>query len=67
LHCLDQRAEIAITGKQHHLIDLPGELHGIDRKLDIHVTLDLASAAGVDELLGRLRDNGIAVVVEPVD
>ncbi len=67
MHCLDQRAEIAITGKQHHLIDMLGKVHGIDRKLDIHVALDLAPAAGVDELLGRLGDNGIAIVVEPVD
>ena len=67
MHRLDQRAEIAVTGKQHHLIDMLGKLHGIDRKLDIHVALDLAPTADVDELLGRLGDNGIAIVVEPVD
>src|SRR5207247_1785198 len=39
----------------------------IDRKLDIHVALDLAAAGGVDEFLGRLGDDGVAVVVKPVD
>src|SRR6202012_2364253 len=34
---------------------------------DVHVALHLAAAAGVDEFLGRLRDDGVAVVVEPVD
>src|SRR5262249_54003310 len=29
--------------------------------------LDLAAAGGVGELLGRLGDHGVAVVVEPVD
>ena len=46
---------------------MPGKLHGISRKLDIHVALDLAPAADVDELLGRLGDDGMAIVVEPVD
>src|SRR5665213_3521312 len=67
LHSLDQRAEIAVAGKQHDLIDMFGEFHGIDRELDIHVALDLAAARGVDEFLGRLGDDGVAVVIEPVD
>src|ERR1700732_5219072 len=44
-----------------------GEFHRIDRELDVHVALDLAPPAGVDEFLGRLGDNGVAVVIEPVD
>jgi hypothetical protein len=44
-----------------------GELHGINRKLDVHVTLYLAPAAGIDEFLGRLGDDGEAVVIQPVD
>ena len=44
-----------------------GELHGIDGELDVHVALDLAPPGQVDELLGRLGDDGVAVVVEPVD
>src|SRR6201999_2878127 len=67
LHGLDQRAEIAVAGKQHDLVDMLGKLHRIDRELDVHVALDLAAAAGVDEFLGRLGDDGVAVVVQPVD
>ena len=67
LHRLDQRAEIAVAGEQHHVVDVPGELHGIDRKLDVHVAFDLAAAGLVDEFLGRLGDDGVAVVVEPID
>jgi hypothetical protein len=44
-----------------------GEFHGIDRKLDVHVALHLAAAAGVDEFLGRLGHDGVAVVIEPID
>src|SRR5664279_5679726 len=46
---------------------MPGELHGVDRELDVHVALDLAAAAGVDEFLGCLGDDRVAIVVEPVD
>ncbi len=67
LHRFDQRAEIAVTGEQHDLVDMFGEFHGIDRELDIHVALDLAAAGGVDEFFGRLGDDGEAVVIEPVD
>ena len=67
LHRLDQRAEIAVAGEQHHVVDRAGDLHGIDRKLDVHVALDLAPAGLVDEFLGRLGDDAVAVVVEPVD
>ena len=34
-----------------------GDLHRVDRKLDVHVALDLAAAGLVDELLGRLGDD----------
>src|SRR5258705_12107577 len=37
------------------------------RELDVHVALYLGAAAGVDEFLGRLGDDGVAVVIEPVD
>jgi hypothetical protein len=43
------------------------QLHGVDRELDVHVALDLAAAGLVDELLGRLGDDGVTVVVEPID
>src|SRR5882757_6324159 len=67
LHRFNQRAKIAVTGKQHDLIDMLGELHGIDGEFDVHIALYLAAAAGVDEFLGGLGDDGVAVVVEPVD
>ena len=67
LHRLHQRAKVAVAGEQHHLVDVFGEFHGVDRKLDVHVTLHLAPAAGVDEFLDRLGDDGVAVVVQPVD
>ena len=67
LHRLDQGAEVAVTGKQHHLVDVLGEFHGIDGELDVHIALHLAPAAGVDEFLGGLGDHRVPVVVEPVD
>ena len=67
LHRLDQRAEIAVPGKQHHVVDVRGDLHGVDRELDIHVAFDLAAAGLIDEFFGRLGDDRIAVVIEPVD
>jgi len=30
LHRLDQRAEVAVAGEQHHVIDRARDLHGID-------------------------------------
>src|SRR6516162_4582656 len=67
LYRLDQAGEIAVAGEQDHLIDMRRNLHGIDRKLDVHVALDLAPTGLVDEFLGRFGDDGIAVVVEPID
>ena len=49
------------------MVEMVGKLHGIDRKLDIHVALDLAPTHRIDEFLGRLGHHGVAVVVEPVD
>src|SRR6202023_4288882 len=67
LYRLDQRAEVAVAGEQRDLVDVLGQFHRIDRELDVHVALDLAAPAGVDEFLGRLGDDGVAVVIEPVD
>src|SRR6478736_6433356 len=67
LNGFNQRAKIAVTGKQHDLVDVLGELHGIDGEFDVHIALHLAAAAGVDEFLGCLGDDSVAVVVEPVD
>ena len=67
LHRLDQRAKVAVAGEQHHLIDVRRDLHGVDRELDVHVALDLAPPGLIDEFLRRLGDDGVAVVVEPID
>src|SRR5229473_938658 len=67
LHRFDQGPEVAVAGEQHHVVDRPGDFHGVHGELDIHVALDLAPAGLVDELLGRLGHDGVAVVVEPVD
>src|SRR6202795_970610 len=50
LHRFDQRAEIAIAGKQHDLIYLPGEFHRVDREFDTHVAFDFAPANAIVEL-----------------
>ncbi len=49
------------------MVEILGHLHHVDGQLDIHVALDLAAAGGVGELLGRLGDHGVAVIVEPID
>src|SRR5680860_434660 len=67
LQGLDQRAKIAVAREQDKVIEMFGEQHGIDRKLDIHIAFDLLTSRGVDELLGRLRHHGVAVVIEPID
>jgi hypothetical protein len=67
LHCLDQRAEITVSRKQDLLVDPAGELHRVDREFDVHVALDLAASGRLDVFLGRLGDDGVAVVVEPIE
>ncbi len=42
-------------------------LEHVDRQLDVHVALDAAPAHRVGELLGRLGDHRVAVVIEPID
>ena len=49
------------------MIQAVGHLHHVDGQFDVHVALDLASARGVGELLGRLGHDGVAVVVQPID
>lgn len=44
-----------------------GHLQRIDREFDVDVSLQLAVTAGIDKLLGRLRNDGIAVVIQPID
>jgi hypothetical protein len=49
------------------VIDRGGDFHGIDRKLDVHIAFDLAAAGLIDKFLGRLGDDAVAIVVEPID
>ena len=67
LQAFHQRAEIAVAGEQHDVVDPGRKLHGVDRQLDVHVALDLAAALAVRVFLGGLRHHGEAVVVQPVD
>jgi hypothetical protein len=64
---LNQRAESAIAGKQHNLINVTRQLHRIDRELDVHIAFDLAATAGVSEFLGHLSDDRVTVVIEPIE
>src|SRR5690606_27692147 len=63
----DETAEIAITGEQDRMVDIFRKLHHVDGELDVHITLVFAPPGGIGELLGRLGDHGIAIVIEPVD
>ena len=67
LNRLDHAAKITVAGEQHDMVQDVRHLHHVDRDLDIHIALDLAPPHGVGELLGWLRDQRVAVVVEPVD
>src|SRR6476659_3221239 len=67
VEAVQRRSEVAVAREQHHVIDRARDFHGIDCKLDVHVALHLAAAGLVDEFLGRLGHDAVAVVVEPVD
>ncbi|MNL30662.1 hypothetical protein D3C87_1524110 [compost metagenome] len=43
------------------------ELQRVDAQLDVHIALHLAAAQGIGEFLGRLGDDRVAIIVEPVD
>ena len=42
-------------------------IHGVDRKLDIHVAFDFAPSGRVDELLRWFRHDRVTIIVKPVD
>src|SRR5262245_13961303 len=67
LYGFDKRPKVSVTRKEHHVIDRVGNFHGIDRELDVHVSFDFAPTSLIHEFLGRLGDDRITVVVEPVD
>ena len=63
----DERTEIAVAGKQHDLINLFGKLHRVDCDFDVHITFESPTAFTIVKLFGGFRDDGITVVIEPVD
>src|SRR5262249_5634648 len=67
LHRFHQRPKVAVAREQHHVIDMTGNLHGVDGEFDVHVALYFAAAGLIDEFLGGLGDDRIAIVIEPVD
>src|SRR5665213_2943417 len=67
LHRLDQPAEIAVAGEQDSVVHVLSHFEHVDRQLDVHVALDPAPPQRIGELLGRLGDHGVAVVIEPID
>jgi hypothetical protein len=49
------------------MVDVLRQLHGMDGQFDIHVTLHLPAPGCIDECLGRLGNDRVAVVVQPID
>ena len=43
------------------------ELDGVHCEFDIHIAFDLAPSGLIDKFLGCLGDDGIAVIVKPID
>src|SRR5260370_26133923 len=67
LQGFDQRTKIAISGKQDDLMEVIGELHRVDRKFNAYVALQLTALLAIINLFRWFRNNGEAVVVEPID
>jgi hypothetical protein len=59
--------KVAISGKQDNLIEVIGQLHRVDRKFNAYVALLLTASLAIIKLFRWFRDNGEAVVVEPID
>jgi hypothetical protein len=47
--------------KKHHLIDVVGELHRVDREFDIHIAFHLAAATGIDKLFRRFGHDRVTL------
>src|SRR5689334_24840368 len=58
---------MAFAREQYDLLDMLGDLHRANRKLDINVAFDLASSRLVRELFGRPRHHRKTIVIEPID
>jgi hypothetical protein len=62
-----QDAKVTIAREEHDLIDILRDFHCADCDLYVHVSLNLALARGVGELLDRLGDYGEAVILQPIE
>ncbi len=49
------------------MVEMFRHFHGIHREFNIHIPFDFAAAQGIDEFLGWLCDNGIPIVIKPID
>lgn len=66
-HASTKRREIAVARKDHDVVNMFAHFHHVDGEFDVHIAFDLAATKRVGESLGRLRDHGIAVVIQPID
>jgi hypothetical protein len=53
--------------EQHDVIDLVCDFQSVDSKFDAHAPLELAASLAIVELLCSFRNQGKAIVVEPID
>src|ERR1700730_6245095 len=67
LNRLDEPPEITVAREQDGMIDVLSHLEHVDCQLDIHVALYSAPPHRVGELLCRLCNHRVAIVVEPID
>src|SRR6266478_7170764 len=66
LNRLDEPPEITVAGEQDGMIDVLSHLEHVDRQLDINVALYPAAPHRVGELLCRLCNLCVALVVAPI-
>jgi hypothetical protein len=66
LQGFDQRAKIAVTGKQHDVIDMFCHPKGVNYEFDAHASLELAASLAIVELFCWFRNDGEAIVCKPI-
>ena len=68
LNIFQKAAEVAIAGEQDGMFDLRREAQHVEGDFHVHVALDAALAGlRVGEFTRQLADDGIAIVIKPVD
>jgi hypothetical protein len=58
---------IAVAGEEHHLVDLLRQLHGVDGQFNFHFAFGTATAIAIEEFLRCLGDDGVSVLIQPID